>query len=587
MNIIGVSAFFHDSACCLLQEGNLVAAVQEERFSRVKHDARLPIKAFRYCLQEGGLDIVDIDCIAYYESPQKKLSRQLSMNLGHSVDPTFSWLDARRPERELREKLGYEGKIMMFDHHQSHAAASFYYSGFKHAAIFIADAVGEWVTTSYAEGDGNSISILDSIRFPDSIGLFYSTLTQYLGFKVLSGEYKVMGLAPYGKPLYTDKLWEVIRLTPEGKFELEDSYFDFSGRGRMFTEKLESLLGIPPRKRESDLATCYHDLACSLQAVLEEVLLSQLKYVRSKTGASDLCMGGGVALNCVANARILRESGFERIFIQPAAGDAGSALGAAALAHVQLTGERHTNEPLNNVYLGPRYSNDDVYEMLFATNVPALDFRGKEEDLIDAVTTSLCEGKVVAWFQGRMEFGPRALGSRSILADPRNPEMRNRLNAMVKKREAFRPFGPSVLDKYASEHLDLVQPSPYMLFTCQVRSDLDLPAITHVNGSCRPQTVTEEINPRFESLLSSFYKRTGCPMLVNTSLNVRGEPIVCSPMDAMRFMVTSGVDLLVIEDFIIDRTQILDILKAGADLMSNTLIPKDLEADLDTPYTFI
>jgi len=587
MNIIGISAFFHDAACCLLQDGNLVAAVQEERFSRIKNDPRLPVRSFRYCLEEGGIDITDIDCIAYYESPVKKLSRQLWMQPHLSVDTNLSWLDARRPLREIRETLGYEGLVETFDHHMSHAASSFFFSGFERAAVFVADAVGEWVTTSYAVGDGNTLTMHDEVMFPDSIGLFYSSVTQYLGFKVLSGEYKVMGLAPYGKARYTDKLRNLINLTNDGKFELAAKYFNFSGNGRMYTEELISLLGEPPRKPETTITQFHMDIARSLQLVLEEVLLKQVNHLGKLTDATDLCMSGGVALNCVANKRILHETDFKRLFIQPAAGDSGSSLGAAALAHIKLTGKRHSTEPLSSIYTGPNYSDDEATDTIQSTGLEYTNFRNRFEDLVEAVVDRLTEGKVIAWFQGRMEFGPRALGARSIIADPRIPGMRDRLNSLVKKREEFRPFAPAVLEDVAKNHFELDSPSPFMLSTCQVCSEIDLPAVTHVDGSCRPQTVSSSSNPRFSQLLEAFYKRTDCPILVNTSFNIRSEPIVCSPADALRCMANSGIDVLVLEDSIIDRSLNSDILSAAAKLMSNTLIPTNVEDVFDTAYTFI
>lgn len=588
MNIVGVSALFHDSACCLLQDGKLVAAAQEERFSRVKEDPRFPVRAFRYCLDAGGLDIVDIDCVAYYESPVKKLSRQLWMDLPHSADPALGWLDGCRPEREIRESLGFDGPVDYFDHHLSHAAASYYYSGFDHAAVLTADAVGEWATTTYAAGRGPDLRILDEVRFPDSVGLFYSTVTQYLGFKVLSDEYKVMGLAPYGRPRYVRHMWELIRFDADGKFRLTPQFFRFDGHGRMYTQALVELMGSPPRKPESDITEFHQDVARSLQVVLEEVLLAQVKHLRRLTTAPDLCLSGGVALNCVANGRLRREGGFDRLFVQPAAGDAGSALGAAALSHVKRTGGWHPRESLPHVYLGPSYTADDVAEVLRATDIAASDFRGRLDDLLEAVVDRLVAGKVVAWFQGRMEFGPRALGGRSILADPRLADMRDRLNALVKKREAFRPFAPAIREEVAGEHLALDHPSRFMLETCQVTSGLPLPAVTHVDGSCRPQTVSADTNPRFARLLAAFAARTGCPMLVNTSFNVRGEPIVCSPADALRCFAGSGIDCLVIEDWVVDRDRLGDQLAAAARLMAQPLLPVGGSAeDVDAAYTFI
>lgn len=587
MNIIGISAFFHDSACCLIQDGNLVAAVQEERFSRLKHDNRLPIRSFRYCLKEGGIDISDIDCIAYYESPQKKLSRQLWMQLPLSLDPGFSWLDPSKPEREIRQNLGFEGPIDFFEHHHTHAAGSFFYSGFQKAAILVADAVGEWTTTSYWNGNGKELIQMDEVLFPDSIGLFYSAVTQYLGFKVLSGEYKVMGLAPYGESIYTNKMQELIFLTSEGKFRLNKRYFDFSGNRKMYTEEFVQLMGKEPRKPESVITQFYMDIAKSLQVVLEEILVAQVKHLRKVTDAPDLCLSGGVALNCVANGRIMEHCDFDRLFVQPAAGDAGSALGAAALSHIKRSGERHSYHTLGHVYLGPSYGSVEVAEVLCATGLIYDDFRGDLDRLLDVAAEYLKQGKIIAWFQGRAEFGPRALGARSILADPRHPDMRNRLNELVKKREVFRPFGPAVLQEKARDHMDLKFDSPFMLTTCKVNSDIDLPAVTHVDGSCRPQTVSSEMNPKFARLLSVYFEKTGCPILVNTSFNIRSEPIVQSPADALRCLANSGIDVLIMEDFVIDRISNEKALNAAAELMTNSLIPKNNLVEMDNAYTFI
>lgn len=587
MNIIGISAFFHDSACCLIQDGNLVAAVQEERFSRIKHDNRLPTRSFRYCLKEGGVDISDIDCIAYYESPQKKLSRQLWMQFSLSLDPSFMWLDPSRPQREIRQHLGFEGPIDFFEHHHTHAAGSFFYSGFEKAAILVADAVGEWTTTSYWDGSGKELTQLDEVLFPDSIGLFYSTVTQYLGFKVLSGEYKVMGLAPYGKSIYIKKMQQLIFSTADGKFGLNKKYFDFSGNRKMYTEEFVQLMGKEPRKPESIITQFHMDIAKSLQVVLEEILIAQVKHLRKFTDAPDLCLSGGVALNCVANGRIMEQGGFDKVFVQPAAGDAGSALGAAALSHLTRSGERHSYHSLQHVYLGPSYGSGEVAEILLATGLNYTDFRGQRDKLLDMAVEYLTGGKIIAWFQGRMEFGPRALGARSILADPRRHDMRNRLNTLVKKREAFRPFGPAILQEKAMDHMDLKCESAFMSATCKVLSDIDLPAVTHVDGSCRPQTVSSATNPRFAELLFAFYEKTGCPILVNTSFNIRSEPIVQSPTDALRCMASSGIDVLIIEDFVVDRLLNQNIFTTAAELMTNTLIPKNNLEEMDSAYTFI
>jgi carbamoyltransferase len=550
MNVVGISAGYHESSCCLLQDGKLVAAAAEERFTRLKHDPGVPLHAFRFCLEAGGIGITDVDVVAYYESPVKKLSRQLWA--GRQV-PGLAWLDAGRAERTIREQLGWEGAIETFDHHRSHAASAFFYSGFADAAVLTVDGVGEWATTTYGRGDGSSLELFEEVRFPHSLGLLYSALTGYLGFRVNGGEYKVMGLAPYGTPRYLDRLRRLIVPGPRGQYALALEYFDFLQGDRMFSDALCDLLGAPPRQPESALHPFHQDVARSLQALLEEVLLDKVAYLAREVGSPNLCMAGGVALNCVANARILREGPFERFFVQPAAGDSGGCLGAAALAWIERTGARHTGEPLEHVYLGPRYDSREVGRLIAATGIPALDFTGRESELLEAAVDRLAAGRVVAWFQGAMELGPRALGARSLLADPRDPGMRERLNRQVKKREGFRPFAPIVLRERAAEHLDLDHASPFMLETCQVRSPLALPAITHVDGSARPQTVDRAVAPRLAGLLDAFAARTGCPILLNTSFNVRGEPVVCSPVDALICMAVSGLDSLVLEDYVIDR----------------------------------
>ncbi|HEX4417219.1 MAG TPA: carbamoyltransferase N-terminal domain-containing protein [Kofleriaceae bacterium] len=556
LNIIGISAHFHDAACCLLRDGKLVAAVQEERFSRIKHDPTIPRAAFGYCLEQGGITIADVDCVAYYEDPVVKLDRQLWMGLPQlpSLAPEALFrLDPARAEREIRELLGFEGEIQLVPHHLSHAASSFCFSGFDDAAILVVDAVGEWATTSLGRASGSSLEILDEVRFPDSLGLLYSTITSYLGFEVNDAEYKVMGLAPYGQPIYLDKLMQLVESLPNGKFRLNPEYFDFMRGRRMYSEALCDLLGAPPRAAESEIPQFAKDVARSLQVLLEKLLLQLANHLHRIVPSQNLCMAGGVALNCVANAAVLRDGPFDRLFVQPAAGDAGGALGAAAMAHITRSGQRPEVGRLEHVYLGPRYSSNEVAALLEATPLAFADFRGRERELLATVADRLADGKVIGWFHGGMEFGPRALGARSIIADPRRDEMRDRINALVKMREAFRPFAPAVLAEAASAHFDLDHPSPFMLETCQVKSAIRLPAITHVDGSARVQTVDAKVSPRFHALISEFGRRTGCPILLNTSFNLRGEPIVCSPMDALLCFLRSDIDFLVLEDFVIDR----------------------------------
>jgi carbamoyltransferase len=574
LNIVGISAHYHDAACCLLRDGELIAAAEEERFSRAKHDPRLPWRAFRFCLEQGGITLSDVDCVAYYESPVKKLSRQIWMALRPEASDAIRrrFLNrlpdhAGRVEREIRQTLGYSGPLETFDHHQSHAASSFFYSGFEEAAVLTVDGVGEWATTTFGKAAGSTVEILEEVHFPSSLGLLYSALTSYLGFEVNDGEYKVMGLAPYGEPRYVDQVKKLVTRGEAGQYDLNLEYFDFLRRDRMYSDRLIELFGAPPRPPESELLGFHQDVARSIQWVLEEILLDEVTYLHSRVPSRNLCMAGGVALNCVANSRILRDGPFSELFVQPAASDAGGCLGAAALAHVRLTGERPAQGRLTHMYWGPAAAADDIAVLLAGTPLHALDYRGRPEALLEATVDRLAAGKVVGWFQGRMEFGPRALGARSILADPRDAEMRDRINALVKMREGFRPFAPAVLGDRAGEHFAIDHPSPFMLETCQVTSPFDLPAITHVDRSARLQTVDPEASPHFAALLARFADRTGCPILLNTSFNMRGDPIVCTPEDALLCFARSRIDALVLEDFVIDRESLppawSELLTAG------------------------
>jgi len=558
-NVIGISCFFHDAACCLLKDGVLIAAVEEERFSRNKHDPGIPKGAFNYCLEEGGLTIDQIDCVAYYEEPAKKLARQIWMMLPGlpSEKKVLARLDPRRPEREIREVLGYDGPIEYVGHHQAHAASTFYYSGFKEAAILTVDGVGEWDTTSFGHGKGDELEILETVEFPHSLGLLYSTITGYLGFEVNEGEYKVMGLAPYGKPRHVDLIRKLIVDQPGGQYVLDLRYFDFTSFKRMYSDEMLSLFGHPPRQPRTEILDFHKDIARSLQYVLEEILMGKIAYLHELTGTENLCMAGGVALNCVANGRIKREGPFKRIFVQPAAGDSGGALGAAAIAHKRRTnGKTESLSTFRHAYLGPSFSSEEVTSFVQSTGIKSRDFRGREADLLEVVARNLAAGKVVGWFHGRMEFGPRALGARSILADPRDNKMQDRINSIIKQRESFRPFAPAVLEDRAAAHFDLDHASRYMLETCQVKSPIKLPAITHVDGSARVQTVDGDANPRFARLLHTFERLTGCPILLNTSFNLNYEPIVCTPADALICFIRSGLDVLVLEDYVIDRSAI-------------------------------
>jgi carbamoyltransferase len=416
------------------------------------------------------------------------------------------------------------------------------------------DGVGEWATTTYGYARDGEIKIFEEVHFPHSVGLLYSTITSYLGFSVNDGEYKVMGLAPYGKPAYVDKFHQLLQLKPDGLYCLNLDYFDFGRRDRMFTDSLIELFGQQPRQANTEISTFHMDVAKSMQVVLEDMLLSKVRYLYEKTGSENLSMAGGVALNCVANSRLLKEGPFKNLFVQPAAGDAGACLGAATLVHRQLTGLHPKMERLEEVYLGPAFLSDQMTRLIEDAGLVAQDFRGRETELLSEIADRLAFGKVIGWFQGRMEFGPRALGARSILADPRDPTMRDRINALVKKRESFRPFAPSVLESKAHLHFDLDHPSPFMLEICQVRSPFALSAITHVDNSARVQTVNEKSNPRFWRLLKAFEERTGCPILLNTSFNLYDEPIVCTPFDALWCFSRSQIDTLVLEDFLIDHS---------------------------------
>ncbi len=535
MNIIGISAFYHDSACCLLRDGDLVAAAQEERFSRVKGDHRLPVHAFRYCLSEGGLHPGELDAVAYYEIPEARWERQ--SHWGHPRSPTLD------PRLLIERQLGYDGPVRTFPHHTSHAASAFLYSPFESAAVFTADGVGEWATTTYGAGNGENLQVMEEVRFPHSIGLLYAALTAWLGFSVNEGEGTVMALAAHGRPRKMSAMKELLRSGTKGGFELALEHFRFDEQ--MGAPSLFDVLKVPPRFPGSELAQEHMDLAASLQAAVEEVLLEKIGYLRRLSGEDRLCMAGGVALNCVANGRLAREAGFREVFIQPAAGDAGGALGAAALALIDLTGGRP--QPMRHLFLGPRY---DAEDFLLGTALESRDYSDDEGGLIADIVNRLDRGEVMGWFQGRMEFGPRALGARSILADPRHRGMRHRINLEIKRREWFRPFAASVRVESAAVCLDGPVASPHMLITCPVEGSLE--AVSHVDGSTRPQLVSRESAPRFWRLLTEWERRTGCPALLNTSFNTRGEPIVCTPADALFSTVESGIDTLVLENHVID-----------------------------------
>ncbi len=584
--ILGLSAFYHDSAAVLLHDGRIVAAAQEERFTRKKHDHHFPQHAVAYCLREGGITAADLDHVAFYDRPRTKFARLIDTfsamaPAGFSTYRTALplWLKSKlHLPREFDRALGGEhrGRYVFTDHHEAHAASAFFPSPFDEAAILTLDGAGEWSTTTLGHGRGNRITLSHEIRFPHSLGLLYSAFTHYTGFRVNSGEYKVMGLAPYGEPRFASLIREhLIQIRDDGSFWMDQDYFNYCAGVTMTSEKFHRLFGGPPRHPESLLTQREMDLAASVQVVCEEVMLKCARRVHAITGAKHLVMAGGVALNCVGNGRILRDGPFERIWIQPAAGDAGGALGAAQIAWHHLLRQPRTAEPgdaLRGSYLGPSYSDAEIRATLreHGAVFHSLD---DEPQLLDRVAGLLTDEKVVGWFQGRMEFGPRALGARSILGDPRSPRTQQVMNLKIKFREGFRPFAPSVLREHCQEYFDLPDDadSPYMLVVAPVRPDRRLPdsaermrdlegidklnvprsvvpSITHVDFSARIQTVTPEVNGRYYRLIKRFYDRTACPMLVNTSFNIRGEPIVCTPTDALRCFLGTDMDALVLEN---------------------------------------
>jgi carbamoyltransferase len=593
VHILGISAFYHDSAACLVRDGEIVAAAQEERFTRKKHDPGFPHRAVEYCLQEGGIGIRDLKYIVFYDKPLIKFERLLETYIGFAPRGLQSflaampvWLKEKLLLRNLLRKEilacapGLDKKelpqFLFGEHHESHAASAFFPSPYQKAAVLCMDGVGEWATTSAWLGEGNNLTPLWDIPFPHSIGLLYSAFTYYTGFKVNSGEYKVMGLAPYGQPKYVKGIYDhLLDLKPDGTFRMNMDFFNYCTGLTMTSSKFDDLFGGPPRKPESKLGQREMDLARSIQEVTEEVMLRLSRTMHRETGAEYLCLAGGVALNCVGNGRILREGPFKDIWIQPAAGDAGGAVGAALSAWYQYENQPRTADNvydrMKGSYLGPRHSNDDVESRL--KKVGAVYHRLDDETLIDSAADYLAEGKVIGWLQGRMEFGPRSLGGRSILGDARNTKMQSVMNLKIKYRESFRPFAPSVLREKVSEYFHMNCNSPYMLLVAPVVEkrrlpfdpkhenlwgiDLlniprsDVPAITHIDYSARVQTVHQETNPRYHKLLSAFEKKTGCAVLVNTSFNVRGEPIVCTPEDAYRCFMRTEMDVLVLENFVL------------------------------------
>ena len=563
MNILGISAFYHDSAAALVRDGQLVAAAQEERFTRRKHDEGFPLHAVRYCLREGGIEVKDLDYVVFYDKPFLKFERliftyfeQFPRGLRSFIEAMPIWMaDKLWIKSVIRHELGYGGEILFNDHHLSHAASAFLVSPFEEAAILTVDGVGEWSTSTWGVGRGNQIELLYETRFPHSLGLFYSAYTYYLGFKVNSAEYKVMGLAPYGQPRFYDRVRETIDWKPDGSFRLNVEYFDFLHGLRMTSERFHKLFGGPPRRPETRLTQREFDIAASVQKVTDEIMVALGRHIREQTGLRYLCLAGGVALNCVANAKVLEEAGFDDVWVQPAAGDAGGAVGAAFYVWNTVLGHERSFV-MEHAFWGPEFSEEEC-----RAGLDALSARYRRLDtpeLLREVAHLIADNQVVGWFQGRMEFGPRALGSRSILADARDPKMKDTLNMKIKFREGFRPFAPSVLHERSGEffEMDGLRRSPFMLFVANVRPDRRVvPSVTHVDGSSRLQTVERDVNPLYYDLIAEFERQTGVPIIINTSFNVRGEPIVCTPADAYRCFMRTNMDYLVVGPFLLDKRE--------------------------------
>ena len=586
MNILGLSAFYHDSAACLVRDGEIIAAAQEERFTRKKHDASFPEHSVKYCLREGGLNVNELDYVTFYEKPFLKFDRILHTYLTYAPAGLKSflmaiplWIRERIWMKELiRRELGCDCNVLFPEHHESHAASAFFPSPFSEAAFLTCDGVGEWTTTSYGVGRGNQIQMLAELRFPHSLGLLYSAFTYFTGFKVNSGEYKLMGLAPYGQPKYRDLiLRELIDLKEDGSFRLNMKYFNYCVGLTMTNAAFNRLFGRPPRKPESRLTQSDMDLACSIQDVTDEIMLRMARHIRRETGQRNLCLAGGVALNCVASGSILRAGIFDRIWIQPAAGDAGGALGAALFAwHQVLNKERKTddvNDSQRGSYLGPEYRNDEIRSYLETQNIPFTELT--DDEIPDKIAELINDQKVIGWFYGRMEFGPRALGARSIIGDARSPKMQEVMNLKIKFRESFRPFAPAVLRERVSGWFELNEESPYMLLVAPVSKNRryeiaanqqdsfglqklltirsEIPAVTHVDFSARIQTVTDQNQPIFYRMIKKFEERYGCPVIINTSFNVRGEPIVATPEHAFTCFMRTNMDYLLLGHFLLEK----------------------------------
>lgn len=588
MNILGISCFYHDAAACLVKDGKIIGAAQEERFTRKKHDQNFPKNAIEYCLREGKIEIGNIDYVGFYEKPFVKFERILLTYLAYSpwgirtfLKAIPMWIKQRLWMSDfIRKELKFKGKIIFSEHHESHAASAFFPSPFQDAAILTMDAVGEWTTSSFGVGDGNKIELWAEQKFPHSLGLLYSAFTYYTGFKVNSAEYKVMGLAPYGEPKYVDLILnEVIDLKEDGSFKLNMKYFSYTVGLTMTNWRFHRLFGGLPRKRETKLTQKDMDLAKSIQVVTEEVMLRAAKYVYKQTGKKNLCLAGGVALNCVGNGRIFREGPFERLWIQPAAGDAGGALGTALFIWYQYLGNERKVDSKRDFQraslLGPEFTDGEIGNFLKKNSIA---YQKLDRDtLLDTVANLISQEKVIGWFEGRMEFGPRALGARSIIGDARSKKMQSVMNLKIKFRESFRPFAPTVLREKISEYFEMDEDSPYMLLVSPVKENKrinmtkeeenlfgidklnvarsEIPAVTHVDYSARVQTVKEGENPLYYGLIKKFYEKTGCPVIINTSFNIRGEPIVCRPEEAYRCFMRTNMDYLVMGSFLLDKTQ--------------------------------
>jgi len=594
--VLGISAYYHDSAAALLKDGEIVAAGQEERFTRIKADSAFPSNAVQFCLDREGITVDDLDHVGFYDKPLLKFERILETYLsiapagfGSFLKAGPLWIKEKLFQREeIAGALGYEGEVLFAEHHESHAASAFLPSPFEEAAILTMDGVGEWATASIGHGRGNDFELIRELHWPDSLGLVYSAFTYYTGFKVNSGEYKVMGLAPYGEPKYLDLiLSELMDLREDGSFTLNQKYFNYLSGLTMTSSAFDELMGGPPRKPETEISQREMDMARSVQDAVEEVVMRMARTARKETGAKNLCLAGGVALNCVANGKVLRSGIFDEIWVQPAAGDAGGALGVAQLIwHRQLKKPRELNgrrDGMRGSYLGPDYTPEQIEKTFerFGAKYEKLE----HDDLIGRTAAHLADENVIGWFNGRMEFGPRALGSRSIIGDPRSPAMQKKMNLKIKYRESFRPFAPSVLEHRAADYFDLDAESPYMLLVCPVKEDRrmamsaeeealfgieklnvprsDIPAITHVDYSARVQTVSKERSPDYFDLISKFDELTGCGLVVNTSFNVRGEPIVCTPQDAYVCFMRTEMDYLVVGSYLLDKREQPELVEEG------------------------